>query len=481
MKRRRFIELLSMGGLAAVHMAFKEWEIPAQDQDCIVIGSGPIGVASAIKLAENGKRVLVLEAGDAISQPAGSHFRNQPKFEENPDSYFDAISPFLKTFTDSQNTVLPGLADSNLYGGQGVIWTNNCPRASEFELWKALPSKKWDDRYSEAEKALGVNPDPSANSFTGNTVKSILQKNLKNGRHIRGLPFSGKVDNDGNTYFNAPWDMLNKVQEKVYKRIQIRSNTKVLKIIHDKGQVRGVSIKGPNRQNVTLKTSNLLMACGAVGTPQLLINSGIMLDALGKGFSFHSLYFGQIIINSEFAAPASERDLPTRLWIPPTEKKPWHIQVLRDTFPIPTNEAVKNSNRLLEFQAFLPIEYREENTLVFTEGSPTVVQFNFSDNDKYKMKEVEKDIEKLANSIGRWRKGGEPVWIPQGTAHLVGTCRMDLPDWKGVADNNGQVHGFKNLYIASVGLIPCQVAVNPTLTAAALALNTVDEILRQTK
>jgi choline dehydrogenase-like flavoprotein len=53
---------------------------------------------------------------------------------------------------------------------------------------------------------------------------------------------------------------------------------------------------------------------------------------------------------------------------------------------------------------------------------------------------------------------------------------MDRRGWPGVADRVGKVHGFENLYLSTVGLIPAPVAVNPTLTAVALALRTCDTI-----
>lgn len=49
-------------------------------------------------------------------------------------------------------------------------------------------------------------------------------------------------------------------------------------------------------------------------------------------------------------------------------------------------------------------------------------------------------------------------------------------DRPGVTDHVGAVHGFENLHLATVGLIPAPVAVNPTLTALALALRTCDAI-----
>ena len=41
--------------------------------DVIVVGSGPLGIIAACRIAEGGRRVLVLEQGAAITQPPGSH------------------------------------------------------------------------------------------------------------------------------------------------------------------------------------------------------------------------------------------------------------------------------------------------------------------------------------------------------------------------------------------------------------------------
>jgi choline dehydrogenase-like flavoprotein len=60
---------------------------------------------------------------------------------------------------------------------------------------------------------------------------------------------------------------------------------------------------------------------------------------------------------------------------------------------------------------------------------------------------------------------------------MAGTCRMDRPDWEGVSNSLGKVHGFENLYLTSVGLFPVPIAENPTLTAVALALRTCDQFV----
>jgi choline dehydrogenase-like flavoprotein len=49
-------------------------------------------------------------------------------------------------------------------------------------------------------------------------------------------------------------------------------------------------------------------------------------------------------------------------------------------------------------------------------------------------------------------------------------------DGTSVADPDGRVWGVENLYLATNGLIPTALAVNPTLTATALGVRTADRI-----
>jgi choline dehydrogenase-like flavoprotein len=60
----------------------------------------------------------------------------------------------------------------------------------------------------------------------------------------------------------------------------------------------------------------------------------------------------------------------------------------------------------------------------------------------------------------------------------MGTCRMGARnDGTCVTDEFGQVWGTENLYLATVGVIPNALAVNPTLTGAALAIRSADRLL----
>jgi choline dehydrogenase-like flavoprotein len=340
-----------------------------------------------------------------------------------------------------------------------------------------MPPDQWERSYAAAEDLLRVVPDPTAASRTGRAVRDRLQDVLADqGRTIRGLPLSGRVPPNGEIHFDGPWDMLASAAPAARDRIAVHSGVRVTGVRHQGGRVIGVDVMGPADEHEGLEAPVVLLAGGAIGTPRLLHRSRIRPDALGRGISFHALLFGQVVLRPEACPASGESDVAPRQWIPPTPASPWHIQVLRDTCPLAAAEAVDNPHRLLEFQAFLPVAFRDENAFVMDESECAAFRFAFSKSDRDRMRAMEADIRRLAGHLGPWRRGCEPIWLPHGTGHIVGTCRMDRHGWHRVTDRQGKVHGFDNLYLCTVGLFPAPVAVNPTLTAVALAARTCDAI-----
>ena len=85
---------------------------------------------------------------------------------------------------------------------------------------------------------------------------------------------------------------------------------------------------------------------------------------------------------------------------------------------------------------------------------------------------AEQEAGDVVERIGLIRERCAIFWMPFGFAHMTGTTRMTAQDdGTGVADYRGRVWGYDNLHLATNGLIPTRMAVNPTLTGVCLAIH----------
>lgn len=152
----------------------------------------------------------------------------------------------------------------------------------------------------------------------------------------------------------------------------------------------------------------------------------------------------------------------------------WHSMILRDIFPDISNESVED-HLLIDMQYFIPTDVQKNNRMILSDGKPEF-DVRLSQTDKLMMKESMQDLKNLATHLGRYRKGCEPSTLDFGFTHPMGMCHMGINREESVTDLQGKVHGYNNLFLSTVGLIPTKMAVNPSLTAAALSLATTDHI-----
>ncbi|CAG8853423.1 8317_t:CDS:2, partial [Gigaspora margarita] len=92
------------------------------------------------------------------------------------------------------------------------------------------------------------------------------------------------------------------------------------------------------------------------------------------------------------------------------------------------------------------------------------------------------DMTQTALSMGGFLPGNEPKFLPPGSAlHITGTVRMGTSKETSVVDTNLCVHGFRNLYLGTNGVIPTAITANPTLTSVALAIKSANDIIKKLK
>ena len=456
-----------------------------------MVGSGPIGALVARRFAERGRSTLLLEAGHAVALPdvptarPGEHVRNQARFRAEPETFLAEVMRRVDFYdAGALPEGLPGACETIAFGGQGILWTNNCPRTQAgVDRWDALGEEEWERRYAEAEAILHVTTDAAGRSERGRRIEARLTEDLAQrspGRPVRPLPLAALPSERGGVHFTATADVLAGIAATATRRLEVRTGARVVAIEQSSGRATGVFVDDGqgDRGRSRLTADAVVVAAGAFASPRLLHASGIRLPALGRWLHYHPLLLAQIVLDEALSAPAgaSESDPPPRLWLPPTRQAPWHGMVLRDVGAGAPEEPVEE-RRLVELQFFAPVEPRPEHRMTL-DGERPRFAVELTARDREVLEAMRADVVAIGRALGRWRRGCEPTWNPWGFSHPMGTTRMGDDPATSVVDPSGRVHGTENLFVAGVGVIPVAIAVNPTLTAAALALVAADAAAR---
>jgi hypothetical protein len=371
---------------------------------------------------------------------------------------------------DAPQSGLPGAFTTSVYGGMSIAWTNNCPRAvNGVDRPELDDDAEWEKYYRTAEQHLGVSTDQYDDSRRQSSVAQRLGSPLaEQRREIVRLPLSGRRLDTHHMDFVGPADVL----EPVSDRIELLSGS-VDAIEFDGSRAVAFHVNGSAHH-----ADDFVVAQGAVETPMALWRAGLGGEALGRHVSYHAVLIAQIVLDDELFDPGPDPDPLPRLCIPPTHDRPWFTMLLRDTNPLPVASTDQNvpANRLIEIQAFAPVDNHPDNRMSLTESGEIEFDVPIRDADEERLSAIKADADELTSQLGRYREGCEPQWAPLGTPHLMGTCRTGTDQSTSVANDHGLVWGTTNLYLATNGLIPTRLAVNPTLTATALALRTADHI-----
>jgi len=438
--------------------------------DDIIVGRGLLGACVARRLAEAGRRVLIVECGRSVSRPTAAHVRNELPLRDDADGLFAGIDQYFDYLDPgAPDASLPGAFTTSIDGGLGVVWTNNCPRAFEgVDRPSFLSTGEWDSNYAVAETMLEVSDDQFLDSSRQRAVVDQLRSPLSEaGRGLEPLPLSGHRMGPQRIHYIGPADVLAashatvEVAVGTVDRVDVDGRRAVLRIGDE-----------------THDASHVVIAAGAIGTPQLLWRSGIRPPSLGSHLSYHPVLMGQVVIDAAIDSSPNRPDPLPRLGITPTVDQPWFVMLLRDTNPFTPTGRDRDvaPDQLIEIQAFAPVDPEPGNRMRF--GDNTVnFEVPLREPDEARRRAIANDVNELCAAIGRWRAGCEPQWAALGTPHLMGSCRMGYEQATSVANPLGQVHGTEQLYLATTGLIPTRLAVNPTLTAAALAVRTADHLI----
>lgn len=514
------------------------------ETDVLIIGSGPIGAIYARILSPD-RKVMMVDAGPQMSTPPGRHLRNHRVYQHNWNNFADVVDGNLHRLSvPSRDDYQEGLdktaywkrnngaydfhnpqqdprknltyaAGAYAVGGMSTLWTCATPRAHPtMERSTLLHVSEWDKLYKHAEFYFQTATD-QFDGLRHNAVKGALTRHYETlgrdykfapddsgGYGVKNLPMAavrrGKGDfgqEDGYVHWIGVDDILGPLlsDAEQSKKFTLHPEYLVTKLVDEKdtGEITHAVVQDFQRlKTVHIKAGTFIVATGPICGPQLLWNSGIRHDALGRYLNDQIVasclvVLGKDIVDgfkdSQWPEPGLPPDaIEPQVWIPVSEKRPWHSQIHQDPINFTTPGGDLVDQRLLVFmQWFGMTEPLPDNRVIFTDkyhdtmGMPMpTFEYTVPDEAAKQAHDMIGDLAEASLAVGGWLPGQLPQFEPPGASlHFQSTTRMGKEDdGKSVVDTNSLHWGYTNLYVGGCGVIPNKIACNPTLTAAALAV-----------
>ncbi len=477
--------------------------------DVVVIGSGAGGSVVAAELAARGKDVIVLEKGG---------YHNEADFTQQEGDglarLYDAGG--LLATHDLSLVILQG---ATLGGGTVVNYTtsfatpegvreewareHNLPHFTGLEYTRALDA---------VAQRLGVNTEHAAPSGRDRVlIRGLERLGWHHGvlpRNVRGCTQDDACGYCGYGCRSSAKQstLVTYLADAAAHGARIVVNCDVRRVAIADGRATGVEAR-VNEHKVEVHAGAVVVACGSIHSPALLLRSGVSLPALGRFLALHPA-----------TAVFGEMDEPVRPWTGTLqahysdqfadldhgygfkfETAPVHPSFL--ALAAPWESAAQYGDRMarLERTALCGILLRDRfggRVSVDRDGCP-IVDYRVSRYDAAHLRVALAKAAELLEAAGareiwpplaRWiaykpgAKGAREEWLRRVDAagwsanqlllvtfHQMASCRMGASARSSVVDPEHRVWGVRNLYVADASVFPTASGVNPMLTIMGIA------------
>jgi choline dehydrogenase-like flavoprotein len=236
----------------------------------------------------------------------------------------------------------------------------------------------------------------------------------------------------------------------------------------------------------TIAADTVVVAGGALNTPQILKRSGLDAPAIGKNLGLHPvrLVYGlfddpqdahmtypisshcmsfQHDENGGFVLEASTIQDPIAF-----------ATTLRDEDgPFWGQRLVDAAKRFRHWNGVLAM-VNDENTASVVVDENGQERFDLAFNER-ELGRLDASLEFSKEVLGA-AGATQIAWTGLASTHVQGSCRMGDDPERSAVDRNGKVHGVEGLYVGDASLIPRTLSVNPSLTIMALAMRLADHL-----
>jgi choline dehydrogenase-like flavoprotein len=488
--------------------------------DVCIVGSGAGGGVIAAGAAEAGKSVLVLEMGG---------YRNEADFKQLELPGYQELY-YGGGLASSEDGSLAILAGQTLGGGTVVNYMN-CIRTPDNirAEWashglEGLDSPDYErDHIDVVMERLGANTEATQQNGTHQRLMAGLDAMGYEHRPIvRNVTLDDDPEMCGFCATGCPKGCKRSVM-KTWLQDASDAGASCLvgchaeRILVEDGRAVGVEATvtqaDGSQTKLTIDAPTVVVACGSVESPALLLRSGIGGPAVGKNLRVHPAY----VVIGVYDEPIEGWRGQIQSLVCDThagsedgcgflfEGTSVHPGLFSATFPWEDGRTHKELMQTLKWQApFITVarDHGSGEVVIDEHGRPVVRWGLWDDVDRRLAVEAHKALARLHQAAGaeqiftahakqtRWRQGedfdaylgafDEASYdandVACFTAHQMGSCRMGSDPSTSVADGHGQLHDVKGVWIGDGSAFPTAPGVNPMISIMSLAHRTAERI-----
>jgi choline dehydrogenase-like flavoprotein len=475
-------------------------QLPGEECDVAIVGSGAGGAVAAAMLAEAGLDVVLLEAGRAFDR------------ETYPTDPLEAIAALYRegglTIADGRPPI--PVPVGRAVGGTTVVNSGTCFRAppAVLERWRRQHGVSWaeqlDPDFAEAEEFLHVAPvDPERMGRNGQLAMEgaaalgasggPIARNAGACVQCSSCPYGCRIDAKRGMHVSY-------VPRAVAAGARLRTGAEARRVLVEDGRAVGVRCAVANGDGrargyeVRARTATIV-AGGALGTPELLLRSGLGGPRVGRNLHIHPACW----VGARYEEEVRGWDGVMQSYY----VDEWERQrvLLEATFtPLPFGGAWLVGSGRDHQRSVLGVGHLGSIGVHLSDESSGTVGLTGDGQLRLRYRLTRDDARRLSFGIARAAEihfaagavevypnlGGVPVLRARDLAefearrvspsqlrleafHPMGTSAIAARPEDGVCAADGSVNGVGGLYVADASLFPTSVGVNPMMTVIAFA------------
>ena len=267
--------------------------------------------------------------------------------------------------------------------------------------------------------------------------------------------------------------------------LELRANASVDRVLVDGSEATGVEYTDADGSKQTVRAGAVVVAGGALNTPQLLRRSGLDAPSIGSNLGLHPvrLVYGlfdepqdaHMVYPITAHCTTFQDDADGGFVIEATtiQDPISFATTLRDEDgPLWGPRLVEAARKFRHWVGVIAMVTDDNNASVHVDDGGERFDVDFQPAEQERLDTSLRFSREVLEASG----ATQVCWTGLASTHVQGSCRMGDDPERSAVDRNGEVHGVKRLFVGDGSLIPRTISVNPSLTIMALATRLADHL-----